>query len=150
MTGVVARRTPTAGRRRPRTGALPLLRMSTPHTFPVQARLRRSSEFRKVKEQGRSAAGRWIVVGALCTGAPVRARVGIITTRRCGGAVERNRVRRRLREIVRRARPDLVDGLWMVIVARVGAAAADSRALAAEWLLLARRLSIFKVFGKDP
>jgi ribonuclease P protein component len=54
-------------------------------------------------------------------------RVGIITSRRVGGAVVRNTVRRRLREIV----------------AKSTASAATFDELRAEWLLLCRRLSIF-------
>src|SRR6266542_3885643 len=69
-------------------------------------------------------------------------RVGFITTRRLGGAVVRNRVRRRLREIVRRHQHDLRQDFWIVIIARRDAAHASYRGLEDEWLRLARRAFI--------
>ena len=59
-----------------------------------------------------------------------------------GGAVVRNRVRRRLREIVRRHQHELRQGVWFVIIARYEAATASYDALEDEWLRLARRASI--------
>ena len=69
-------------------------------------------------------------------------RAGFVTSGRLGGAVVRNRVRRRLREIVRRHQHELRQGFWFVIVARHEAATASYGALEDEWLRLARRASI--------
>ena len=69
-------------------------------------------------------------------------RAGFVTSGRLGGAVVRNRVRRRLREIVRRHQDQLRRGFWFVIIARHEAATASYRALEDEWLRLARRASI--------
>jgi ribonuclease P protein component len=69
-------------------------------------------------------------------------RVGFIASRHIGGAVVRNRVRRRLREIVRQHQHELREGFWIVLVARRDAAQANYRALEHEWLLLAKRASI--------
>lgn len=54
----------------------------------------------------------------------------------------RNRVRRRLREIVRQRQHDLRQNLWVVIIAKRDAANATYRALEDEWLRLAKRASI--------
>ncbi len=54
----------------------------------------------------------------------------------------RNRVRRRLREIVRKHQQDLRADLWIVIIARPKAARATYRELEDEWLRLAKRASI--------
>jgi ribonuclease P protein component len=70
------------------------------------------------------------------------ARVGIITSRRVGGAVVRNRVRRRIRELVRHCLAEIPAGNWVVIIAKSSAAGASFEDLRGEWLLLARRLSI--------
>jgi len=51
----------------------------------------------------------------------------------------RNRVRRRLREIVRRHQHGLRRGTWLVLVARPPAARASSAALETEWLRLVRK-----------
>ena len=69
-------------------------------------------------------------------------RIGLITSRRIGNAVTRNRTRRRLREMVRLSRPRLNDGLWIVLVARRSAAFAGYHEIEREWLSLARRASI--------
>ena len=115
--------------------------------FPKAARLTRATEFRRVKDHGRSWGGRFLVLGVLFDARPAasgdsRARIGFITSRRVGGAVERNRVRRRLREIVRQHRPLLRAGCWLVVIARHTAARAPAEELAADWLRLARRASI--------
>lgn len=70
-------------------------------------------------------------------------RIGLVTSKRVGGAVVRNRTRRRLREISRSQLPLIAPGLLVVVVAKSSAAEAPFADLKAEWLLLARRLSIF-------
>ncbi len=98
-----------------------------------------------MREHGRAWPGKFLVLGVL-TGAPPDgtwpARVGFVTSRKVGGAVVRNGVRRRLREAVRATRPQLRAGLWLVLVARYTAGRADAGELRAEWLRLARRASI--------
>jgi ribonuclease P protein component len=67
------------------------------------------------------------------------ARVGIITSRRVGSAVVRNRVRRRLRELVRADLPSLPTNCWVVLIAKSAAAKAAFGDLRAEWRRLAKR-----------
>jgi ribonuclease P protein component len=81
-------------------------------------------------------------VGLLRAGGDQPAKAGIITSRRVGGAVVRNKVRRRLREILKSCLPQIPSGLLVVVVAKSAAAEASFEQLKAEWLLLARRLSI--------
>ena len=69
-------------------------------------------------------------------------RAGFITSRRVGGAVTRNRIRRRLREIVRHHQHELVGNSWIVLIASRRAADATYQALEDEWLRLAKRASI--------
>lgn len=69
-------------------------------------------------------------------------RAGFITSRAIGRAVVRNRVRRRLREIVRKHQNEILDGVWIVTIARMSAANASYAELEAEWLRLAGRASI--------
>jgi ribonuclease P protein component len=72
------------------------------------------------------------------------ARVGIITSRRVGGAVTRNRIRRRIREIIRHARAELHPGLWLVVIAKHPAADSESAQLREEWTQLARKAGCFR------
>jgi len=110
--------------------------------FPKAARLCRAGEFAKLKREGRSFHGKLVVLSVLRSDGETASRIGLITSRRVGGAVVRNRVRRRLREIVRSARPDLKAGLWLALIAREGAGRASFQALRDEWAQLAQRSAI--------
>jgi len=93
-----------------------------------------------VKTEGRAYSGRFMTVGVLkgCEAT----RVGLITSKRVGGAVERNRVRRRLRELMRLTRQQWVPGVWVVAIARRAAVDARFGELQNEWLRLAERAGI--------
>jgi ribonuclease P protein component len=81
--------------------------------FPSACRLRKRSEFQKVYESGARVAGARIVLFVLPRdeNGP---RLGLTATRKVGGAVVRNRMRRLVREAFRRHR-DLV-GRWDLVV----------------------------------
>jgi ribonuclease P protein component len=112
--------------------------------FPASARLREGREFLAVRAEGRMAQGRWLRMTALRQAGEQSPRLGLITSRRVGGAVQRNLVRRRLREIFRKSREQLSADLWLVIVAKTGAAGASFQEIREEWLRLAKRLSILR------
>jgi ribonuclease P protein component len=133
------------------------------------SRLKRSGEFRLVREAGVSFAGKWLVFGvwkavprpskaektatevnsvgiAECldadalTSAPPR--FGVVTSKKVGGAVVRNKVRRRIRHIQQSHLARIRNGVWCVTVARFRAAEATFAELDAEWCKLARRAGI--------
>jgi ribonuclease P protein component len=110
--------------------------------FPKTARLHRAADFARMRREGKSFHGRLMVLSVLRFGTADAPCFGIVTSRRVGGAVQRNRVRRRLREILRLAQPDLVRGVWLVLVARAAAATAGFADLRADWTGLARQSSI--------
>jgi ribonuclease P protein component len=111
-------------------------------SFPKQRRLTHASEYERVKRDGLVRRGKLLMLSATVVENSGLGRVGFITSRRLGSAVARNRVRRRLREIVRRHQHDLRQDFWIVLVARRDAVRASSRSLEDEWLRLARRASI--------
>lgn len=117
------------------------------HRFPKSARLASASEFSRVKEEGQSCHGRFMVLNVLRDSPTPETRVGLITSRRVGSAVERNRARRKLREIIRHSRPSLLPSLWLVLIARRGAADAPLQTLQREWLQLAQRASILSALS---
>jgi ribonuclease P protein component len=110
--------------------------------FPRMARLFRSSEFARMRAEGTSEHGRCMVLTVLRVAPPGETRVGIITSRCVGQAVVRNRVRRRLRELVRLDRPQLAPGFWFTLVARSAASKASFEALRTEWRRLAKRAGL--------
>ena len=111
-------------------------------SFPKTRRLTRGSEYERVKRDGVTRRGRMLMLNVAPMEDSGQWRVGFVTSRRVGGAVVRNRVRRRLREIVRQYQHALRGGFWMVLVARRDAANASYQQLEHEWLRLARRASI--------
>jgi ribonuclease P protein component len=111
-------------------------------TFPKSRRLTRPAEFERVKKNSRVYRGQLVVVSVLLVNDADRFRAGLITSRAVGRAVVRNRVRRRLREIIRKHQRDLINGVWIVTIARASAARASYEQLEAEWLRLAKRASI--------
>jgi ribonuclease P protein component len=62
-----------------------------------------------------------------------KSRIGISVGRRSGGAVVRNRLRRRVREIFRRGRKGLPAGLQIVVNIKPTAATAEFSALAEDY-----------------
>lgn len=68
-------------------------------------RLRARGEFALVQKQGRRVAAKYMTVLALPNTLD-RDRLGIIASRRLGGAVTRNRAKRRVRELFRCQEPD--------------------------------------------
>ena len=95
-----------------------------------------------MKKEGCSERGTLLILGVLPSTDRSLLRAGFVTSKRIGSAVVRNRVRRRLREIVRKHQPDLRGSFWIVTIARPKAADASYRELEDEWLRLAKRASI--------
>ena len=96
-------------------------------------RLRLSREITLVKSAGTPLRGRNCLV--LVAARPAEcSKVGFIASRRgVGGAVQRNRARRRLREIVRRRWPRVAArGYWMLFIASRGTLTAGHQELATE------------------
>ncbi len=97
-------------------------------------RLSRSGEFDRVYREGRSHSSRHLVVYSFPREpAEEGPRLGVSVGRRVGGAVDRNRVKRQLRECFWTLAPELPEGHDFVIVARseAGALAGDAGAMEA-------------------
>jgi ribonuclease P protein component len=111
-------------------------------SFGKAQRLIDTAEFARVRKDGRVWRGSLITLAVVAGSPGAKMRTGLVTSRRVGNAVERNRVRRRLREIVRRHQQEMIDGIWIVLIASSRAARATSQSLEDEWLRLAKHASI--------
>ena len=86
--------------------------------------LRRPADFANLQQQGTSRAHPLVVVRVARNGL-VSTRYAFSTGRRLGGAVVRNRVRRRLREIVRSLAHRVAPGWDVLVVARAASVVAS-------------------------
>jgi len=92
--------------------------------------IKKNHEFRRMYSKGRSAVTPYLVV--YCR--PSRLdhnRLGVTVSTKLGGAVVRNRARRRLRELFRLAQPRMKQGYDVVLVARSRSVGAPYQKLSA-------------------
>ena len=95
-----------------------------PAPRPRRSRLTRSGDFDAVYRRGRSASGRHLVVYVFRRedASPTDlARLGVSVSKKVGGAVERNRIKRVLREQFATFAHELPRGADLVVIARSGA-----------------------------
>ena len=116
--------------------------------LPRGRRVTRASEFRSAYDQGRRFVGRWMVLW-LRAGDGASLRLGVVSSRKVGDAVHRNRARRRLREAFRRHRDRFAGEVDVILVARSGVVRAAWSDLVEELLVLAARAGILRAAPKD-
>jgi ribonuclease P protein component len=85
---------------------------------PGRSRLSRSADFDRVFRHGRSHAGRELVVYVFPRGDDAAPRLGLSVSRKLGGAVDRNLVKRLLREAFAQESALVPAGTDVVVVAR--------------------------------
>lgn len=116
---------------------------SLSEALPRRGRLCAPALFQDTYAQGRKYVGRAMVLWVR-SGEGAALRLGVVSSRRVGPAVDRVRARRRLREAYRRHR-NLFEGAFdVVLVARGPAISAPWDELVSELLRLARRAGLVK------
>lgn len=86
-------------------------------SYPKSVRLRTRGQFQRVAKSSKRHVGKWIVIDAQVQRQQAT-RLGITVTKKFGGAVERNRFKRIVREAFRLSRLLLPPGLDLVIKPR--------------------------------
>jgi ribonuclease P protein component, eubacterial len=86
--------------------------------------IRRKADFDALARRGTARSDRLLVLRSLRTDRS-ETRIGLSTPRTLGGSVQRNRVRRRLRALVRERLDALGSGWDLLLIARSDAAAAS-------------------------
>jgi ribonuclease P protein component len=102
-------------------------------------RLRRGADFERVRTNRRSWAHPLLVCSLARSPGSGPTRVGLIVGRRIGNAVTRNRVKRRMREVIRSLHPQLRPGFDLVFIARPPSVSASVGELEAAIASLLRR-----------
>jgi len=103
--------------------------------------LKKNYEFKRLYTKGKSAASQYAVVYCRRNGRTEN-RIGVTVSTKLGGAVQRNRVRRRLKEIYRLNEDKLVVGHDVVIVARMKSRFSGYREIESSVLSLFKKLNI--------
>jgi ribonuclease P protein component len=105
---------------------------ATRHALGV---MRSPADFRRIQEQSASRSHPTVLV-RVRRNETDRSRYGISTSRKLGTAVVRNKVRRRIRSILRTLAPRIAPGWDILIVCRPSAAAVSQHELAATLIRL--------------
>jgi ribonuclease P protein component len=107
--------------------------LSAPH------RMRRSSDFGATVRAGRRAGSKMVVVHVLQDGREGPPVVGFVVSKGIGGAVVRNRTKRRLRALMRPLVPRLPPGTRLVVRANPPVASASSAGLGRDLVAVLHR-----------
>jgi ribonuclease P protein component len=110
--------------------------VSSPAAFRPHERIRRREEFQRVYDQGVKLHSRFCTLFLLPTGLE-SARLGIAATRKFGGAVERNRAKRLIRDVFRRNK--IVRGCDIVVIPKRALLEISQNAFEAEFRRLLER-----------
>lgn len=108
--------------------------------FPRSCRLTTRRQFLTVYAEGRRVASKSFTFFGLPNSAGT-CRLGITVTRKVGGAVRRNRIKRRLRDVFRRNRVHLAAHIDLVVNAHAAIDVGDADAIETEFLRTFRRLA---------
>lgn len=107
-------------------------------------RLTRSTDFKRVRRTGKSYAHPFVVLVVQASEAP-RVRVGVTAGRSVGGAVQRNKAKRLLREAIRPLLPQLVSGWDLILIARPALASSSLQEIRHALAGLLRRAQILSL-----
>jgi len=107
-------------------------------------RVHTDKRFQEIRRQGRSYANQLLVLCALPNDLPY-SRFGFTVNSRIGNAVQRNRIKRRLREIMRLQQDTLQPGWDIVLIARQPIRSADYHEMETACARLLRRAQLFLV-----
>ncbi|MCL2200576.1 MAG: ribonuclease P protein component [Oscillospiraceae bacterium] len=107
----------------------------------ITTSLKKNYEFKRLYNKGKSAASQHVAVYCRQNGRNEN-RLGITVSTKLGGAVVRNRIRRRLKEIYRLNEQNLSCGLDIVIVARMKSRFSDYHEIEASVISLFRKLKV--------
>jgi ribonuclease P protein component len=123
------------------------MRAETPKRLRLgrASRLAQSRDFARVRQQGERLAQGCLIANwnRLPDGTPPK--LGVVTSKKIGGAVERNRARRLLRESFRRHQHEFAQPVELVLVARNSIAGKEFAGVEKDFLAALKRAGILKM-----
>ena len=112
---------------------------SADHSFPKSVRLLKSKDYLRVYKTGKVRRGRHFQIHS-CENGSLISRVGISISKRVGKAVQRNLLKRWIREAFRTHKEDLPEGLDLVIQVRTSSKELSCGRVQDELMLLLKPL----------
>ncbi|OPZ94842.1 MAG: Ribonuclease P protein component [Firmicutes bacterium ADurb.Bin419] len=108
-------------------------------TFPIK----KNKEFMKLYKKGKFFVAKYLVLYVISNKSKVN-RLGITASKKFGGSVKRNRIRRLIKECYRHYEGQLKEGFDLVFVARSSDGMPDFSDIKREMKFLLKKLNIFK------
>ena len=115
-----------------------------PLRFGRAARLRQNRDFAQVREHGVRLVQGCLVANWTRRPAGARPRLGVVTSAKVGGAAQRTRARRLLRECFRLHQHDLAAGMDLVLIARPSIAGKGFAQVERDFLTTLRKAGLLK------
>jgi ribonuclease P protein component len=113
-------------------------------------RLAHSRDFARVRQAGERLAQGCLIANWHKLPAGASPRLGVVTSKKIGGAVARSRARRLLRESFRRHQYELSQPVEMVLVARNSIAGKGFADVEKDYLTALKRAGLRKMTGETP
>ena len=117
---------------------------SAPLRFPRAMRLKQGRDFKQLKAEGQRLARGCLLANWRPLPAGESSRLGIVTGRKLGGAVVRNRARRLLRESFRLQQHQLREPVALVLVARASIRGLKLAEVEQDFLSVMRKAGLLK------
>jgi len=113
-------------------------------SFPRDRRIKHGRDFQRAKIQGKRLAQGCLVLNWIPLNADATSRLGVITSRKVGGAVARSRARRLLRECFRLNQQRLAGPVDVVLVARPSIAERSMSEVQTDFFAALRRAGLLQ------
>jgi len=117
---------------------------ATSNRLGRSARIGPSRDFARIRQQGQRIAVGCLIANWHRLPEGTRPRLGVVTSRKIGGAVDRNRARRLLRESFRQHQYELARPVDIVLVARNSIAGRTFAEVERDYLTSLRRAGLLK------
>jgi len=112
--------------------------------FGRAARIKQGRDFLRVRQEGKRAVNGCLIANWRLLPEEAHSRLGVVTGSKIGGAVQRNRARRLLREAFRLHQHDLTRALDLVLVARPSIAGKGFGEVERDFLTTLRKAGLLK------
>ena len=112
--------------------------------FGRAARIKQGRDFARVRQRGERVTTGCLIANWQPLGTAAHSRLGVITARRLGNAVLRNRARRLLRETFRLHQHDLIAPVDLILIARPSIIGKPLGAVERDFLTTLRKAGLLK------